>query len=89
LIYTKKEVSDVEIAGAQADVDLMGLIADAKACYIEVTAGEGDLKVNGAATALPISSTGGYWVWFSPDGGLTTLTVTTAADAKFRRYLFS
>jgi hypothetical protein len=89
LVYTERNVDDVVLVGAQADVDLMGRIADAKACYIEVEAGAGDLKVNGAAVVLPISEDGGFWVWFNPNGGLTALTVTTAANATFRVYMFS
>lgn len=89
LVYDQKESSDVKVVGAQASVDLMGLITDAKACYIEVISGTGELKINGAATTLEIAPTGGFWVWFNPDGGLTALTVTTTADAVFRRYLFA
>lgn len=89
LIYTERNVDDVVIVGAQAGVDLMGRIADAKACYIEVEAGEGALKINGAATTLDISADGGFWVWFNPNGGLTALTVDTTANAKFRVYMFT
>jgi hypothetical protein len=89
LIYDQKNVDDVVITGAQADVDLMGLITDAKACYIEVTVGAGDLKVNVSTPVLAISVDGGFWIWFNPNGGLTALSVTTAADAKFRVYMFT
>jgi len=89
LIYTERNVDDISLTGAQADVDLMGRISDAKACYIEVEQGAGELKVNGAAVALPVSADGGFWVWFNPNGGLTALTVTTAASAKFRLYMFA
>jgi hypothetical protein len=89
LIYSERNIDDINIVGAQADVDLMGRIADAKACYIEVLTGDGELKVNGAAVTLPISSAGGFWVWFNPGGGLTALTVTTTANASFRIYMFT
>ncbi len=82
-------MSDVKLTGPQTDIDLMGHIADAKACYIEVISGSGDLKINGATETLEITATGGFWVWFSPGGGLTTLTVTTSANAVFRRYMFT
>lgn len=88
LIYTQRNIDDIELVGAQVDEDLMGKITDAKACYIEVIAGAGDLKVNGG-TALAITVDGGFWVWFNPDGGLTALTVDTAADASFRLYMFT
>jgi len=89
LIYTQRNVDDVVISGAQVDQNLMGRVTNAKACYIEVETGAGDLKVNGAATALTISVDGGFWIWFNPNGGLTALTVTTAANAKFRLYMFT
>jgi hypothetical protein len=89
LVYTERNVDDVVIVGAQADQDLMGRLGDAKACYIEVVVGDGDLKVNGAAQEIAISSDGGFWIWFNPNGGLSTLTVTTAANATFRVYMFS
>ena len=89
LIYSERNIDDITIIGAQADQDLMGRIADAKACYVEVVAGAGDLKVNGATVTLPLTVDGGFWTWFNPDGGLTALTVTTAADSKFRVYMFT
>lgn len=89
LIYAERNVDDINLVGAQADVDLMGRMTDAKACYIEVESGSGQLKVNGAATTVPISADGGFWVWFNPNGGLTSLTVTTTATSKFRMYMFS
>jgi len=89
LIYTQRNVDDVVLTGAQTDQNLMGRITNAKACYIEVETGAGDLKVNGATPVLPISVDGGFWVWFNPNGGLTALTVTTAANAKFRLYMFT
>jgi len=89
LVYTERNVDDVVITGAQADVDLMGRITDAKACYLEVESGDGTLKVNGSATTVPVSSIGGFWIWFNPSGGLTALTVTTTANASFRVYMFS
>ncbi len=89
LNYTERNVDDVQLTGAQSDIDLMGRITDAKACYIEVDQGAGELKVNGAAVTMPISADGGFWVWFNPNGGLTALTVSTTASAKFRLYMFS
>lgn len=89
LVYTQRNVDDVTITGAQVDQDLMGRISNAKACYLEVEVGSGDLKINGAATTLPVSVDGGFWVWFNPNGGLTSLTVTTTATAKFRLYMFT
>ena len=89
LVYSERNVDDIVIVGAQADQDLMGRIADAKACYLEVISGAGDLKVNGATPVLPVDSSGGFWVWFNPNGGLTALTVTTADNAEFRVYMFS
>ena len=89
LNYTERNVDDVVLSGAQADIDLMGRITDAKACYIECTTGGGDLKVNGATQVLAISVDGGFWIWFNPAGGLTALTVTTSASAAFRVYMFA
>ena len=89
LVYSERNIDDVVIAGAQVDQDLMGRITDAKACYIEVIQGDGALKVNGSTPTLPIDSSGGFWVWFNPNGGLTALTVTTTANAEFRVYMFS
>ncbi len=88
LIYTERSVDDVAIVGAQADVDLMGRITDAKACYVECIVGAGDFKVNGG-TALEVSVDGGFLIWLNPNGGMTALTVTTAADSSFRLYLFT
>jgi hypothetical protein len=88
LVYTERNIDDIVLSGAQADISLMGRIADAKACFIEVISGEGDLKINAATPVLPITAAGGFWVWFNPAGGLTDLSVTTAADASFRVYMF-
>lgn len=89
LVYTERNIDDIVLSGAQADIDLMGRIVDAKACFIEVISGEGDLKINVATPTLAIAAAGGFWVWFNPAGGLTALSVTTAADASFRIYMFS
>jgi len=89
LFYDERSLDDVSIPGAVVDQDLMSLIADAKACYIEVVSGEGELKINGSAPTLPISVDGGFWVWFNPNGGLTALSITTAAAAKLRVYMFT
>ena len=88
IVYTERNIDDIVLVGAQVDEDLMGKIVDAKACYIEVLAGDGTLKVN-AGTALPIDVAGGFWIWFNPNGGLTALSVTTTANASFRVYMFS
>ena len=87
LIYTQRSVDDV-VVGIVTDQNLMGHITDAKACYIEMASGDIDLKVN-ASTAIPLSIDGGFWVWFNPNGGLTSLTVSSAAAAAFRVYLFT
>ena len=89
LAYTERNVDDIVLVGAQADVDLMGRITDAKACFIQAVVGEGDLKINGATEVLPVNAAGGYWVWFNPSGGLTALTVSTSANATFRMYMFT
>lgn len=89
LVYTERNIDDIVIVGAQVDQDLMGRITDAKACYIEVVAGAGDLKINGATVVLALTVNGGFWLWFNPDGGLTVLTITTTADATFRMYMFT
>jgi hypothetical protein len=89
LVYTERNIDDIVLVGAQADIDLMGRITDAKACFIEVISGEGDLKINGATEVLAVTAAGGFWVWFNPAGGLSALTVTTAADSAFRVYMFS
>jgi hypothetical protein len=89
LVYSEKNVDDISLVGAQVDVDLMGRIAEAKACYIEVEAGGGELTVNAADQSMPISADGGFWIWFNPNGGLTALTVTTTATSKFRMYMFT
>lgn len=77
------------VSGATADLDVMGNMADAKAAFIEQVSGDGDWKINGATPVLPVESPGGFWIWFNPAGGLTALTLTTAAAAEFRVYLFS
>ena len=89
LIYAERNIEDVVLGSALSDQDLMGRITDAKACYIECLIGAGDLKINGATEVLALTVDGGFWIWFNPDGGLTQLTVTTAAAAKFRTYLFA
>lgn len=89
LVYSEKRDSDVKIVGAQVDVDLMADIADAKAAYIETKVGAGDFKINGSTPTIPLTVDGGFWMWFNPNGGLTAMTVTTAANATFRVYLFA
>ena len=89
LVYGERNVDDVVLVGAQADIDLMGRIVDAKACFIEAITGDGDLKVNGSTPVLPLSSISGFWIYFNPNGGLSALTVTTSANASFRVYMFT
>lgn len=89
LVYSEKSDDEVKITGAQADVDLLGNIADAKAAYVEAIIGDGNLKVNGSTPVIPVDTAGGFWIWFNPGGGLTALTVTTTANATFRVYLFA
>jgi hypothetical protein len=89
LVYTERSVDDFKLVGAQADIDLMGAIADAKAVYVEAIAGDGVFKVNGAAVTIPLESAGGFYLWFNPSGGLTALTVTTTDNATFRVYVFA
>lgn len=89
LIYTERNVDDIVFSGAQSDIDLMGRITDAKACYVECIAGAGTFKINGATETIPVSVDGGFLVWLNPNGGLTALTVTTTASAQFRIYMFA
>ena len=89
LVYTERNIDDVVISGAQVDQDLMGRITDAKAVFIEADAGSGELKVNGADETIQVDDSGGFWVWVNLAGGLTSLTVTTTGDARFRLYMFS
>lgn len=89
LVYTERSVVDHVFSGAVADIDIMGLITDAKASFVEMIAGQVDLKINGATPILPLTSGSGFWLWFNPNGGLTGLTATTAAAASLRLYLFT
>jgi len=87
LIYTQRSLDDVAVA-IVTDQNLMGHVTNAKACYIEMSSGDIDIKVNTSA-AIPLSVDGGFWVWFNPNGGLTALTVSSLAAATFRVYLFT
>lgn len=89
LVYTEKVTKDLVIAGAQADVDLLNGIADAKAVFIECLTGTGTIEVNAAVLGVDLKAAVGWFEWLNSDGGLTTLTVTTTADASFRLYIFS
>jgi len=89
LNYTKKVTKDLELTGAQVDVDLLDGIADAKAVYVECLVGSGTLEANAATAGSDVTAGNGFYAWFNPDGGLTTFTVTTGADATFRYYIFS
>lgn len=90
LSYTERNVDDVDFSGAVADQDLMGRITDAKACFVQMLVGDGELKVNGSTPTVPIATTGnGFWIWFNPNGGLTALTITTSAAARVRVYMFT
>ena len=89
LIYTERSIDDVVIVGAQSDVDLMGQLTDAKACYVECTDGEGEFKINGATPTIKVTVDGGFLIWLNPDGGMTALSLTTSDNASFRIYLFA
>lgn len=89
LVYTQKTTKDLVITGAQVDVDLLDGIADAKAAYIECLTGSGTLEVNGATAGNDIAAGSGFYAWANPNGGLTSFTVTTSADASFRLYIFA
>jgi len=88
--YTERNVDDVDFSGAVNDIDLMGRITDAKACFIQMLIGEGTLKINGSTDETPVATSGnGFWVWVNPVGGLTALTITTAAAARVRVFMFT
>lgn len=89
LNYTEKSVKDLVLVGAQADQDLLNGISDAKAVWIECLTGAGTIEVNGAAAGVALKAGSGFFSWYNPDGGLTTCTVTTTADASFRVYVFA
>lgn len=89
LVYSEKHTSDYKFVGVEADVDLMGHIANAKAAYLEVLVGEVEIKINGATETLDLSVDGGHWIYGNPNGGLTELTASTTANATLRVYLFA
>jgi hypothetical protein len=89
LNYEEKNTDDVKFTVAATDVSLLGRIADAKACFVECLTGGGDLKVNGATEEQPLKAGQGFWCWCNPEGGLTSLTVSTAGAASFRIYSFA
>lgn len=74
--------------GAQTDLDVMGNVADAKACFIERIAGDGEFTINAGDQPVTLGASS-LWLWFNPAGGLTSLTLTTPGDAIFQVYLFS
>lgn len=89
LVYTERHVDDLVLAPATSDQDILAPISDAKACYIEMVSGDATLKVNGAATAIPLTSTSGFWIYFNPAGGLTGLLVSSTPGGTMRLYTFS
>lgn len=89
IVYTAKAVNDFVLAGPEVGVDLMPHIADAKAAYVEMLAGEVEISINGSEEPLPLSVDGGQWIYGNPQGGLTSLTATSDANARVRAYIFA
>lgn len=87
LVYTDKHADDVSV-GIVVDQSLMGSITNAKGAIVECTSGACTIKAN-AGTGLPLKAAQGGFRYFNPDGGLTTLTVSAAAAARIRVYLFT
>lgn len=87
--YDQKVPADVKITGSQSNVNLLGLITNAKAAFVQCTSGAGDLKANASSTSVPLKAGQGWWAWFNPDGGLTALTISTTDSARFRTFIFA
>jgi hypothetical protein len=86
LIYTQRSIQDIALASASG-LSLMANIANAKACYVERITGDATFVINGSGSVDIAAS--GFWLYFNPAGGLTTLTTTFGSPASFRVYLFT
>lgn len=76
------------MSGAVVDQSVMGAFTDAKAALVECVSGGGTVKANGGnGLDLKAGVVPGFR-WVNPDGGLDTLTISTAGAARFRVYLF-
>lgn len=88
MAFDHESVMHVNIAGAVTDQDMLeGSVTSAKAVLVYSDLGSGLVKMNGGS-GVPVSSAGGWLCFACPDGGVTTLSVTTTADAKFKVFLF-
>jgi len=88
MAFDHETVIHSNITGAVTDQDLLdGTVTSAKVVLVSADLGEGVIKMNGG-TGVPVNSAGGWLCFANPNGGVTTLSVTTTDDAKFKVFLF-
>ncbi len=88
MAFDRESIKHLDYAGVVTDEDIFnaGMTA-AKGFMISSSFHGGDIRINGG-TAIPIAEGAGWIQYINPDGGITSLTVTTTDAAKFTLYMF-
>jgi hypothetical protein len=88
MAFDHESVKHLDYGGPVTDEDIFnGTLTSAKVVIITSTLEGGFVKVNNS-DAIPIKANEGWFLYANPDGGLTSLTLTTAAAAKFKVMAF-
>ena len=84
LDFDHESVKHLDFGGPVTDEDIFnGTVTSAKVIIISSSLQGGDIKIN-ASSAIPIAEGAGWLMFVNPNGGITSLTVTTTAAAKFK-----
>lgn len=88
MAFDHESVKHLDFGGPVTDQDIFnGTMTTAKVVVISSSLQGGDIKINGSS-AIPIAPDEGWFLYANPNGGITSLTVTTSAAAKFKVMMF-
>jgi len=86
--FDHESVKHLEYGGPVTDEDIFnGTVTNAKVLIITSTLQGGDVKINNS-DAIPIAPDEGWFLYVNPNGGITSLTLTTTAAAEFKVMTF-
>ena len=86
--FDSESVKHLNYGAPVTDEDIFnGTVADAKVLIITSSLQGGDVKINNS-DAIPIAEGAGWFLYINPNGGITSLTLTTTVAAKFKVMMF-
>ena len=82
--FDSESVKHLDYGAPVIDEDIFnGTVVTAKVLIITSSLQGGDVKINNS-DAIPIAPGEGWFLYVNPNGGITSLTLTTGAAAKFK-----